>query len=151
MVHEKNFLFGNSEQCKSQPQRFLTRQRAKGPISQSLASTFGGGFILGWWLGIVQFQGAWGRSIGYRKIPTWNDEKKIMRIYFAQRNGWLFWRVIRIAKLSKLKLHLDRTIFLRVCLDAHHAQRTVSCLFIRPVTFWVANFLNSEPLEFTTN
>ena len=59
-----------------------------------------------------------------QKDPYWNDEKKTLRIYFAQSNGWLFWRVIRIVKLLKLKLHSDRSIFLRVCLDAHHPAET---------------------------
>jgi hypothetical protein len=102
MVREKNFLtriwtfqiqgqsFSNSEQCKSQLHMFLTRKRAKGSISKSLASTFGGGCILDCWLRILQFQGAWGRSIGYRKIPTGTTIRKCCEFILHKSMGDYF-------------------------------------------------------------
>ena len=76
-------------------------------------------------VGYPTVPGGMGQVIRGQKDPYWNDEKKMLRIYFAQSNGWLFWRVIGIVKLLKLKLHLDRSIFLRVCLDAHHPAETL--------------------------
>jgi hypothetical protein len=76
-------------------------------------------------VGYPAVPGGMGHVIRVQKDPYWNDEKKMLRSYFAQSTGCLVWRVIRIVKLLKLKLHSDRSIFLRVCLDAHHPAETL--------------------------
>ena len=110
-------FFSNSEQCKSQLERFLATQRARESVSQLLAAAFGGGCILARWLNIPQCQGAWGRSIGYRKIHTRMTRRKCCEFsYPTQSKGWLFWRTNTIVELLNLKLQSGRFIFLTVCL-----------------------------------
>jgi hypothetical protein len=75
-------------------------------------------------VGYPTIPGGIGQANRVQKDPYWNDEKKMLRMYFAQSKKWLFWR-IRIFKLLKLKLLSDRSIFLRVC-QTHTTLRRLS-------------------------